>query len=233
MILFTRFRNLPDDQMQPIIDYVDSGKPIIGIRTATHAFAGISGKFAKYNYNSGDKSYQQGFGRQILGETWISHHGGHGTQSTRGILAPGADKHPILNGIKDGDIWGPTDVYGVRLPLPEGCEPLVLGQVLVGMKFDDKALEGKKNDPMMPIAWTRTLTTENRMKQRVFTSTLGASEDLVAEGSRRMFVNAAFWCLDMKAPKMANVDFVGEYKASRFRGDGFKRGVRPSQLSLK
>ena len=41
--------------------------------------------------------------------------------------------HPILRGIKDGDIWVPTDVYGVRLPMPAGCQPLVLGQVLSGM----------------------------------------------------------------------------------------------------
>ena len=69
----------------------------------------------------------------MLGETWINHHGHHGKQSTRGIIAPGAQEHPILRGIKDGDIWGPTDVYRVRLPLPGDSKPLVLGQVLKGM----------------------------------------------------------------------------------------------------
>src|SRR5438132_1400531 len=38
MVIFTRFRNLPDDQLQHIADYVDSGRPIVGLRTATHAF---------------------------------------------------------------------------------------------------------------------------------------------------------------------------------------------------
>src|SRR6478735_3282384 len=38
MIIFTRFRALPDRQMQYIDDYLKSGKPVIGIRTATHAF---------------------------------------------------------------------------------------------------------------------------------------------------------------------------------------------------
>ena len=51
-------------------------------------------------------------------KSWIDHHGRHGKQSTRGIVAPGAREHPILRGIRDGDIWGPTDVYEVRLPLP-------------------------------------------------------------------------------------------------------------------
>ncbi len=234
MIIATRFRNLPDEQMQHIADYIDTGKPIIGLRTATHAFAGMKGKFAKYNWNNGDKNYQQGFGRQILGETWISHHGGHGSQSSRGILAKGAQKHPILKGISDGDIWGPTDVYGVRLPLPDGCEPLVMGQVLVGMKSTDKPLDGPKNDPMMPLAWARSLKAGDKTT-RVFTSTLGASEDFVADGSRRLLVNAAYWCLGMedRIAASSNVDIVGEFKASPFRGGGYKKGVRPSQLSMK
>src|SRR5947209_14524726 len=36
MVIFTRFRNLPDEQMKHIVDYVEAGKPIVGLRTATH-----------------------------------------------------------------------------------------------------------------------------------------------------------------------------------------------------
>jgi hypothetical protein len=249
MIIFTRFRNLPEEQMQHIADYIESDKPIIGLRTATHAFSGMKGKFAKYNYNNGDKDYSQGFGRQILGETWISHHGGHGSQSTRGIIAKGAEKNPILKGIKDGDIWGPTDVYGVRLPLPGGCIPLVMGQVLAGMKSNDEPAPGKKaadkkkvvdlNDPMMPIAWTRmiahTRDDQSIPPTRVFTTTMGASQDLVADGTRRMLVNAAYWCvgLEERIPAMSNVEIVGEYTATRFGNNLFKKGIRPSQLLMK
>ena len=70
---------------------------------------------------------------------------------------------------------------------------------------------------------------------RIFTSTLGASEDIVADGSRRLFVNAAYWCLGMESeiPTQSNVDIVGAFKASPFRGGGFTKGVRPSQLSFK
>lgn len=303
MILFTRFRNLPDEQMAPIVDYVEAGKPIIGIRTATHAFANLKGKYAKYNWTSNDKSYLKGFGRQILGETWVSHHGGHGTQSSRGILNKEQANHPILRGIKDGDIWGPTDVYGAD-PLPPSMV-LVWGEVLSGMKATDKGVyftkeevakatkaaaefqvavakvekeivddlkamgkkvpdkkssdyakvigshpqgkewnrlkgalgaenkilsEAKKNDPMMPLAWTREYK-----GGRVFTSTLGASQDLVADGSRRMFVNAAYWCMGMEKqiPAMSNVEIVGTFEPLPFRTGGFKKGVRPSQLGIK
>jgi hypothetical protein len=151
MIIATRFRDLPDDQMKEIVDYVESGRPIIGMRTATHAFnLKRHKKYARYSHDS--KEWDGGFGRQVLGETWISHHGHHGQESTRGIIAPGETGHPILRGIKDGDIWGPTDVYGVRLPLPGDSKPLVFGQVVENMSPTGEPVNGKKNDPMMPVA---------------------------------------------------------------------------------
>jgi len=74
MIIFTRFRDLPDDQMKHVVDYVESGRPVIGMRTATHAFDIKGDKtYAKYSWTS--KSPDGGFGRQVLGETWINHHG--------------------------------------------------------------------------------------------------------------------------------------------------------------
>ena len=54
MVLFTRFRELPDDQMKHIVDYTNSGKPIIGLRTATHAFnykKNPKGPYSKYSFN--------------------------------------------------------------------------------------------------------------------------------------------------------------------------------------
>ena len=38
MVIATRFRNLPDDQMREIDDYLKLGRPVLGLRTATHAF---------------------------------------------------------------------------------------------------------------------------------------------------------------------------------------------------
>ena len=188
MIIFTRFRDLPDDQMRHIVEYVDAGKPIIGLRTATHAFKIAAGKtYAKYSYNS--KEWEGGFGRQILGETWVNHHGKHGSQSTRGIVAPGMENHPIVRGCED--IWGPTDVYTVRLPLPGDSRPLVLGQVLEGMKPTDKPVDGAKNAPMMPIAWIKTYQGAQGQAGRVFTTTMGAARDLPSEGLRRLLVNAS------------------------------------------
>jgi type 1 glutamine amidotransferase len=235
MVMFLRFRNLPDEQMKHIVDYVESGKPIIGLRTSTHAFNNPKSKYAKYHWQSKEKGYEQGFGRQVLGETWISHHGKHGSQSTRGIIAKEAADHPIVRGIKDGDIWGPTDVYGVRLPLPGDSKPLVLGEVLKGMKPTDEPVTGKQNEPMMPIAWTRSYETANGKKARVFTTTMGASQDLESEGLRRLLINACYWGLGMeeRIAERSRVDIVGEYKPRPFANNKFQKGVRPEDLGIK
>lgn len=234
MVIFTRFRNLPDDQMQHIVDYVNSGRPIVGLRTATHAFnLKPPSKFMNYTWTSKDKDWEGGFGRQVLGETWISHHGQHGGQSTRGIIAEGMKSHPILRGISDGDIWGPTDVYGVRLPLPGDSKALVLGQVLEGMKVSDRPLAGEKNDPMMPVAWIKSYTGANGKSGRAFTTTMGASQDLQSAGVRRLLVNACYWGLglDDKITSKSNMDIVGDYKPTPFKFDGYVRGKKPADYA--
>jgi hypothetical protein len=231
MIIATRFRNLPDDQMKEVVDYVDSGRPIIGMRTATHAFS-LKGKtYAKYSWNS--KQWDGGFGRQVLGETWVNHHGHHGKESTRGLIAPGAKDHPILRGIKDGEIWGPTDVYEAHPPAD--CTPLVLGQVLKGMKPDDEPLPGKKNDPMMPVAWVKSYTGEQGKKARIFTTTMGAATDLESEGTRRLLVNAAYWAIGLedKIPDRSDVALVGEYHPLPFGVEGFKKGTKPEDHAIR
>jgi hypothetical protein len=246
MVLFTRFRDLPDEQMKHLVEYLDAGKPVVGIRTATHAFNIQPGKlYSKYSYNAKEEGYADGFGRQVLGETWINHHGRHGSQSTRGIIAKGQDDHPILRGIRDGDIWGPSDVYGVRLPLPGDSQPLVMGQVLSGMKSDDPPAgpaedrKGKKtvdpNSPMMPIAWTKTYTGSAGNQGRVFCSTIGAANDLVSEGTRRLLVNACYWAagLEDQIPAKSDVRLVGDYQPSNFKFNGFKPGMRPEEHALK
>ena len=235
MVIATRFRNLPDEQMKHIDDYLRAGKPVIGMRTATHAFNIPKDRsYAHYGngYGGEKKEWADGFGRLVLGEKWINHHGHHGKESTRGIIAPDAKDHPILRGIADGDIWGPTDVYGVRLPLPGDSKPLVLGQVLVGMTPDSKPVEGKKNDPMMPVAWTKSYAVDGGPSGRVFTTTMGSSTDMAAEGTRRMLVNACYWAtgLEDKIPAKSCVDVVGSFEPTPFGFNGAKKGVKPGSL---
>jgi hypothetical protein len=236
MVIAARFRNLPDEQMKEIDDYLRAGKPVIGMRTATHAFnIPADRKYAHYGWQSKLERMPDGFGRHVLGETWISHHGHHGHESTKGLIAPGAKDHPILRGIADGDIWGPSDVYGVRLPLPGDSMPLVLGQVLEGMKPDSPVVTGedaKKNEPMMPVAWTKTYSVDGGPKGLVFTTTMGAAIDLASEGMRRLLVNACYWATGLEAaiPAKSAVEIVGTYEPTAFGFGTAKKGLTPAKL---
>ncbi len=171
----------------------------------------------------------------MLGEKWVNHHGAHGKEGTRGITAKGQDGHPILKGIAAGSIFGTTDVYTVTLPLAGDSQPLVLGEVTETLKPDSKAVSGKKNDPMMPVAWTKTYKGESGGTGRVFTTTMGASQDFDFEGTRRLVVNGCFWAvgLEDKIPAKSNVAIVGTFKATPFRHKGkddWKPGVKPAEL---
>jgi hypothetical protein len=137
--------------------------------------------------------------------------------------------HPILRGCED--IFGPTDVY-TTTALHGDAKPILMGQVLEGMNPADKPVDGPKNDPMMPIAWTKTFTGAAGKPARVFTTTMGASQDLLADGTRRMIVNAAYWCLGMedKIPAKNNVDIVGDWAPTKFGFNAFKKGVKPQDL---
>ena len=236
VIFGLRFRNLPDEEMDKILAYAEAGKPMIALRTSTHPFDIPQGrKYHKYSWNylkkegeTGDAEFEGGFGQKVFGETWVAHHGNHKFESTRGIVAD-AD-HPITRGISDGDIWGPTDVYAVTLPLRGDGHAVIRGQILAGMSSDDPPVTDDRNNPMMPIAWTRTYN-----GGRVFVTTMGSADDLPSEGVRRMIVNASYWCLGMEdsIDPESSVEIVGEYKPTRYGFGEFIPGKKPSDYDLQ
>ena len=232
-VMGLRFRGLPDSQMKHFVDYLNAGKPIIALRTSTHAFAydrNKSSPYARYDWRSTE--WPGGFGQQVLGETWVAHHGNHGKESTRGVIETAFRDHPILRGV--ADVWAPTDVYEVT-HLPAGTQVLVRGEVLAGMKPTDLPVEGVKNQPMMPLVWLRQYTGPEGKTSQIVTTTMGAAVDLENEGLRRLLVNACYWAvgLESKIPPKANVDYVGEYKPTWFGFGQFRKGMRPQDLELK
>ena len=235
-----RFRNLPEAQMAAVDRFLKAGKPLVGIRTATHAFSIKDEQSPWHHYHwkyKGDRdgAWKGGFGRFILGETWIAHHGKHKYESTRGRIAPGAEHNDLLNGISDREIWGPSDVYRVRLPMLAGTEVVLLGEVVTrdgdyddsdpffGMRETDTGLgtanekRSDPNSPLMPIAWSKRYRIPGGEQGFAFTSTIGSSTDMMNEGVRRLLVNAVFRGLALKVPERANVDLVGEFTPSAFR----------------
>ncbi len=232
-VMQLRFRDLPDSQMKHFVDYLNAGKPIIALRTSTHAFAYDHNERSPYaRFDWRDKDWPGGFGEQVLGETWVSHHGEHGKQSTRGIINQEFRNDPILRGVQN--IWVPSDVYTV-IHLPRDAKVLVWGQVLSGMRPGDPPVKGSKNNPMMPVVWVRHYTGPSGKTCKIVTTTMGAAVDLENEGLRRLLVNACYWCvgLENEIPTRANVRYVGQYKPTWFGFGGFVKGVRPANLELK
>ncbi|HWV99329.1 MAG TPA: hypothetical protein VNZ64_06490 [Candidatus Acidoferrum sp.] len=232
-VMALRFRELPDAQMKHFVDYLDSGKPLIALRTSTHAFQyqhNRQSPYAKYDWRN--QEWPGGFGQQVLGETWVSHHGDHGKESTRGVIDTANANHPLLRGVQD--IWVPTDVYTVA-HLPADASVLVSGEVLGGMKPTDTPIEGAKNHPMMPLVWVRSYIGARGKTSKICTTTMGAAVDLQNEGLRRLLVNACYWAagLESELPAKADVKFVGEYKPGWFGFGKYTPGMRPADFELK
>jgi hypothetical protein len=227
LIVFLRFQDFPDDQMQHIVDYLDRGGPVIGYRTATHAFQikRPDARFLKYTWNNKDE-YTGGFGRQILGETWVSHYGTNHKQSSRLILQPDQSDHPILRGVKD--VWVQSGGYTAN-PIA-GSTVLALGQILNGMSPDSPPAPDKQQ---VPVAWVRHYRNASGKEGRVFTTTHGASEDLLNDGFRRMLVNGVLWAvgLESRIRPASDISFVGPFQPSTFSFGGFVKEMKPTDLA--
>jgi len=222
-----RFQNFPDDQMQPIADYIDRGGPVVGTRTSTHAFQiPRDSKFARFDWRYPGDEMKKGFGRHVLGETWVSHYGTNHVMSTRlDIVSEQAD-HPVLRGVKDP--WVQSGGYWVD-PEPSSLV-LANAQPLQGMTSSSPPAKDK---PPCPGVWLRTYKGVEGNEGRVFTTTYGASEDLRNEGFRRMLVNGCLWAVgleDQITPEL-NVTLVGPYNPSPFRFGGARQQVKPLDMS--
>ena len=229
LIMLGMMLELPDSQLKPLVQYVESGKPILAFRCTVLAFKNLEKRGSPYaNYDLESSTGSGGFGGLVLGERWRGHHGHHAVESTRGLVNGRYRNHPILKGVA-GDIWGPTDVYQIDY-LPEDAVVLAYAQVLKGMKPDDPPNFHK---PVMPMvwAWERPV---NFGKSRVVTSTIGASEDLASEDLRRIVINGVYWCLGMedKIPDKSDVGYVDPYEPSAFGRNKFRTGLKPEDYRL-
>ena len=229
LIIGTRFRQLPDDQLAPFAAYLNAGKPVMGFRTATHAFSG-GAKTGEFKWSE--------FGLQILGEKWVAHHGQHGSQGTRSVVEPANAAHPLLKGV--GEIFGPSDVYTVSNLTP-AATLLLRGAVTETLDPASKNIEGPKNNPMMPLAWVRDYTSPDGKKQgKAFCTTMGTSQDFADEDLRRLFINAALHLTGQKIPDKADAAPVDPFEPTGFKNISEKaspgfyktRNLKPADYAL-
>lgn len=216
LFLFLRFVHPEDAWMEKFEGYLKRGGPVLGLRTTTHAFNGLKGKYAYHNFNGGGEDFVGGFGRQILGETWnpslgAGHYGRNHKFATAMHTVPEQKNHPVMSGVKD--MHAMAGAYSAR-PMPNSTI-LATNRVLESMEVGAKPLEDKEPQP---AAWVRTYKFKGGPEGRAFCSTQGASEDILSEGVRRMIVNATLWCMKMEKHIKADADvsFVGPYNPSTF-----------------
>jgi type 1 glutamine amidotransferase len=192
MVMFTRFRALPEAQLSKIVAYVESGKPIVGLRTSTHAFL--------YPQGHARAALNDDFGRDVFGQKWITH---HGAQSTTDVTVAAANaSHPILRGVVPfrARSW----LYHVA-PLNGNATVLLEGTTVNSNKTDRAA----EYPPTQPVAWTRQYK-----QSRVFFTTLGHPEDFSAAPMRRLVLNGILWALGKDVPEGgAEPTPVGAYVA--------------------
>ncbi|GHB57300.1 hypothetical protein GCM10007390_08400 [Persicitalea jodogahamensis] len=229
MVLFTRFSDFSDEEMQHFDNYLKRGGPIVALRTSTHAFNiknHPNWQHYDYRYDGPKKAWKNGFGEYVLGETWVSHYGTNHKQSSRLIIEESQKNNPILRGVKD--MWVQSGAY--TADPTEGSLILAKDQPLNGMT-PDSPIDPTKQP--VPVAWTRTYQLEGGKPGRAFTTTHGASEDILNEGFRRMLINAAFWAMGMENKIKANNDvaLVGPYNPTTFNFSGYKANVKPSMLA--
>ena len=232
MVLFTRFRDLPPDQFQHFLKYVQSGKPVVGFRTATHAFLFRDPKSPYKEWN--DKKIAE-----LVGQKWITHHGHFGDGHeylTQVTINTEAKDHPILRGVK------PYKAYSWLYHVDGGSEghqlagdsqPLLTGHSLKSGHEMKGNLEKYPLDN--PVAWTKTYTGEGGTKGRVFFTTTAHPFDFKDPNVRKLALNGILWSLGMEdqiPTDGAKADLAGEYDPNN-SGTGpekYKIGQKPKKL---
>lgn len=226
MVIFTRFRALPEIERNYITDYVESGRPIVGFRTATHAF--------KYENDSSLVYWNDEWPTKVFGQQWITHHGhfDDGANPLTNVNAIDNDKHPILNGFSsieayswlyhvDGGAW---KLYGDSKPILEGTS----------LKSKHQ-MEGSLDQyPLTnPVAWTKSYTGSSGKTARVFFTTLGHPYDFKIPEIRKIALNGMYWALGKESDipnDGVNVNLETPYEPNN---SGFGQRYKPMQKPKK
>ncbi|SVA80218.1 uncharacterized protein METZ01_LOCUS133072 [marine metagenome] len=196
-IFFTRFLKLPDEEWKPIEDYIKSGKPVIGLRTANHAF--------KYPKDHPRYDWNDDFGRRALGTPYIVHQGG--TTDIKVTLENA--KHPIMTNVAKTKWVSPGTLYLARLE--KGCLPLITGSGkgrarLVKKRFGEIQVK-EFETATVAFAW------ENEWGGKAFYTSLGHPGDFAEESFTRMLLNSVCWAVSKPLPKAD--DKISTWKIER------------------
>jgi uncharacterized protein len=212
MVVNTRFRKLPDAQAKWITGFAESGKPMAGFRTSTHAFRYGGG-------NALDKDWPQ----KVFGLPWISHHGHE--NSTDALIAEANAAHPVLRGVKP--FHARSWLYHSNTLL-DSATPLMTGRAVKGGKPGGEHF----SEPHV-VAWTHEYKGEAGTS-RVFFTTMGHPEDFKQESMRKLALNGILWAMGREADipeDGSKAGFAAPYEpAESGFGEKFKKGLKPADM---
>lgn len=169
-----RRRTLPKSQLDVFRKYIADGKPLVALRTTSHAFS-----LGKREPAAGLSDWPE-FDMQILGGNYQTDHQNKSATFVHAIEA--AAGHPILTGIPTSDFR----VFGTLYkndPLPTTAAPLMLGHV-----------EGQET--VEPVAWTH----QRPNGGRVFYTSLGHPQSFEIPEFQRLLRNATYWAAGLPVP---------------------------------
>ncbi len=174
MVVAVRRQVLPEAQLACIHAYCESGRPVVGVRTASHAFASSQGA----GIPEGHAAWPE-FDPEILGGNYQGHHNNKSRRGPKTFLwgLPRAAKHPILDSVPAEERITRSWLYKV-LPLADRATPLMMGRV-------------EERQPHEPVAWTNT----GKYGNRVFYTSLGHPDEFEEEGFRRLLLNGILWAV--------------------------------------
>lgn len=227
MVIFTRFRALPQKEREYITNYAESGKPIVGFRTSTHAFLYPSDSTLEYMFTD--------WPTKVFGQQWITHHGhfDDGNSTLTSIKIKEGASHPILNGVEPFDAYSWLyHVDGGDWKLYGDCQPLLYGTALRSNHEEKGQLD--KYPLTNPVAWTKTYTGEKGISARVFFTTLGHPYDFKIDSMRKLAMNGIYWALSREGDipnDGIDVNIEGGYNPSNSGfGQNFIANQRPQVI---
>ena len=176
LVLYIRRLALPREQLQRIRTYLDLGKPLVALRTASHAFDVTT---LNIKVPPGGAEWRT-FDQEVLGGNY------HGYLSSKARIevVPQQVEHPILTGVEPGTWQSSGSLY---TPSPIDKQALVL---LTG-----SAEDGRGQQQTEPVAWTRSYR-----GGRVFYCSLGHWDDFAQPQFKTLLRNAIFWAMDQPLP---------------------------------
>lgn len=166
VVMYVRRRSLPPQDMKRLRDFLAQGKPLLALRTSSHAWD---------TRNKGPQTNQEWktFDAEVLGGNYHGHHG-NSIESSISVV-PGMEAHPVLKDVDALSLVGKGSLYKAS-PLAKGAQVILVGSI--------------PNEASEPILWTHSYG-----KSPIIYTSLGHVGDFAQAGFNQILYNSINYLL--------------------------------------